>query len=322
MVRRFLVALLVSAVLAAVLYLLFLGVADRQAILGAVQRLTLAGWAAILGLSLLNYLLRFLRWQLYIRRLAGLLVPTRQHLAIYLAGFALTTTPGKVGEAVRSLYLKRHGVRYSHSLSALFVERLVDVLTIAILTTVAALSMPEVRSYAIGTLLVVAAVVVAIRKGFVERLVQGMGNRMPLLRLRTLAGQLADMLRGSSRLLKTRFLYGGLGLGLLSWGAEGLGLYLILQYMGVDVPLPLAISAYAVAVLAGALSFIPGGLGAAEVVMYWLLLEMGVPVPEAAAATLVCRIATLWFAVLLGLLPFAVLSFRQVIPDTLPPGED
>ena len=77
------------------------------------------GIALILGLSLLNYCLRFVRWQLYLSRL-GYDLPHGLSLRYYLAGFAFTTTPGKAGEAVRSLYLKRHGISYSQSLSALF----------------------------------------------------------------------------------------------------------------------------------------------------------------------------------------------------------
>ena len=63
------------------------------------------GWAegaAILGLSLLNYALRFVRWQWYLSRL-GHAIPAPQRALIYLAGFALTTTPGKAGEAGRGI---------------------------------------------------------------------------------------------------------------------------------------------------------------------------------------------------------------------------
>ncbi len=54
--------------------------------------------------------------------------------------------------------------------------------------------------------------------------------------------------------------------------------------------------------LAGAVSFLPGGLGGAEAAMLTLLIYGGLELPEAAAVTLVIRITTLWFAVLLGLL--------------------
>ena len=54
--------------------------------------------------------------------------------------------------------------------------------------------------------------------------------------------------------------------------------------------------------LAGALSFIPGGIGATEAVMYLLLTQTGVDSATALIIPLINRISTLWYAVLLGLL--------------------
>jgi uncharacterized protein (TIRG00374 family) len=53
--------------------------------------------------------------------------------------------------------------------------------------------------------------------------------------------------------------------------------------------------------LAGALSFMPGGLGSAEAVMGGLLMLSGMSGAEAVAATALTRIATLWFAVAIGI---------------------
>jgi uncharacterized protein (TIRG00374 family) len=70
--------------------------------------------------------------------------------------------------------------------------------------------------------------------------------------------------------------------------------------MGLDVSLPFAFSVYSLSTLAGAISFIPGGLGSSEVVMLGLLTWTGIPEAEAVAATIIIRLATLWFAVALG----------------------
>jgi uncharacterized membrane protein YbhN (UPF0104 family) len=59
---------------------------------------------------------------------------------------------------------------------------------------------------------------------------------------------------------------------------------------------------YALAVLAGSAAFfLPAGLGGMELVMTTLLVAQGAPLPVAVVATLLCRIATLWFAVLIGM---------------------
>ena len=100
-------ALTLSMGLTALLYLGVVLFADREAVLAAWWRISWPALAAIFALSLLNYLLRFWRWQRYIAAF-GHVLPWRRHLLYYLAGFTLTVTPGKAGEEVRSLYLHQY----------------------------------------------------------------------------------------------------------------------------------------------------------------------------------------------------------------------
>ena len=68
---------------------------------------------------------------------------------------------------------------------------------------------------------------------------------------------------------------------------------------------------YAATTVAGALSFLPGGLGVTEAGMLALLGRLaGIARGTAAAATFVTRAATLWFAVALGL-PALLLYARR-----------
>ena len=80
----------------------------------------------MLALSLVNYLTRAARWQLFTSRL-GMSVPFTHTLKYYFAGFAMTTTPGKVGEALRLWFMERaHGYGYTR-IAPLFVgDRLSD----------------------------------------------------------------------------------------------------------------------------------------------------------------------------------------------------
>ena len=101
-------------------------------------------------------------------------------------------------------------------------------------------------------------------------------------------------------------------LSVVAWAAEALAFQWILQGLGLDSGFAFAAFVYAVAMLAGALSFMPGGLGGAEAAMVALLLWAGMPLPDAVAATVLIRLATLWFAVVLGL--FALGAGRREAP--------
>jgi uncharacterized protein (TIRG00374 family) len=104
----------------------------------------------------------------------------------------------------------------------------------------------------------------------------------------------------------------GIALGVVAWGAEGVAFYYIMQVLGNDLTLSTALFIYAFSILVGALSFLPGGLGGAEITMVTLLMLNNVAQPQAVAATVLIRVATLWFAVALGI--FALTLPERKLP--------
>ncbi len=131
--KQYSVALIVSMILAFMGYMLAVLWGGSEQTLQALKSLSLPLWLLILGLSLGNYSLRFFRWETYLRQISDVVIPKSHHLLIYSAGFALTTTPAKAGEALRSFYLKPMGVDFRTSLSLLFVERLNDLLAVILI---------------------------------------------------------------------------------------------------------------------------------------------------------------------------------------------
>ena len=108
-----------SVLLAASGYLAFAVWSGWAEVADAVTRVGVLGLGVTLALSLVNYGLRFLRWQGCLAAL-GHPVPWKPGLQIYLAGFALTSTPGKNGEALRGVLLRPRGVPYPMSFAAFF----------------------------------------------------------------------------------------------------------------------------------------------------------------------------------------------------------
>ena len=297
------------AALAVLAYLGFALLGDASVIRDGLQRLGPMQWLVLLGLSLCNYGLRFLRWHGYLRALGARLTWQRD-LLIYLAGFAFTVTPGKAGEAVRSVYLRAVGVSWSPGLAALAVERVLDLTAIVIL---AALALRVFTDQALPALLVVglvAGLLLWVTRPAVARwLLAWLPTTGRWARLTTGARSILDQTR---RLLAPRRLLGGLALGVLAWGAEAWGFYLLLGWLAVDIAAAHAIGIYAAGMLAGALSFLPGGLGGAEAAMVALLVAGGAPFGTAVLATVICRAVTLWFAVVLGVLAVLALGRRSM----------
>lgn len=288
-----------SLVLAVLLYATLGAGIDGERTLAAMRQLEFEWWAAILGLSLLNYALRFIRWHGYLAWL-GEHVPVLRHALIYISGFALTTTPGKAGEGLRSVYLARLGVPYPHSLAAFFAERFLDLLAIALLSMLVLIAFSGYIWWVIAPIVALALLLVAIRQ---RRLLDAMKRRYqsPDTRVEKLLASAVSAWDQAFALMANRPLYAGMSVGLVAWAAEGVSLFVIAHGLGITLDLTTAIGIYAVSMLVGALSFIPGGLGSTEAVMALLLKLSGVDGSTAIAITLIARIATLWFAVVLGL---------------------
>ena len=296
--RRLLIAV---AALATLVYLGGAFVVDSARIIAALQQLAWLGCGLVLALSAANYAVRFERWRTFLSRL-GHELPFRRHLLYYLSGFAFTVSPAKAGEAVRSLYLRGYGVTYSQSIAALFVERLQDLLAMVLLASLIMTDRPAYRPLVLGALVLVLALVIGATNKGLPGLLDRLATHLTHVRLLRLLSALANLLRSSRALLQPRLLILGSAAGVVSWGAEGLGFYVICQALHIHMPLLSALGIYALAVLAGSAAFfLPAGLGGMELDMTTLLVAEGAPLRVAVVATLLCRIATLWFAVLIGM---------------------
>lgn len=252
-------------------------------------------------LSLLNYGARIARWRSYLARL-GHSMSFGFTALTYTAGFAFTLSPGKVGEMVRARYYAPLGVPLAHVAAAFFVERLLDLLAMLVLAMLILTISDRYEiamwgaAIAISTALVLLTVMPWTR---VERTVRD-SSRVPKAIRGTLAGA-AHALASARVLLTPRALVTGFLIGLVAWGLEGLGLGLLgSMFAPSHLDTLAAVGIYAIAILAGALSFLPGGLGSTEAIMAALLVTQGYPLPQALLITLTCRLVTLWLAVAVG----------------------
>ncbi len=281
-------------------------------VLHLLGRLGPASVGALLGLSLLNYAARALRWHLFSRRV-GVELSLGRDALYFVAGFALTVTPGKLGEALRLWLLRRgHGYRYERTASLLVADRLSDFAGIAFLCVVGAASFADRLAGAVAALLLVAAAtVVLLNLRLTLRLVNAAYARVG--RWPRLFARLRTMLRALARLASWRVYGLGLVLAVLGWLAEATALHLLLRVLGAHATLMQAVFVFTFSMLVGAVAMLPGGLGGTEVSMAALLVALGVQLDIAIAATAVIRATTLWFAVGLGFLalPLALRAAGQ-----------
>lgn len=277
-------------------------------------------------LTLMNYFLRFLKWHFYLKQIGVHKLPWPQSLRLFVAGFPLAVTPGKIGEALKGVWLNRlTGVPVGRGISVVLAERISDGLAVLVLSTLGVIAYPRFwPAFAIIlALLIIVITLSQIRP--VALYLLGVGERLPLVN--RMARGLHEFYEGSFLLLRPGVMVLAVLLGSISWLGEGIGFYFIL--LGLGLPPSLQLMASAVFVLSfsmavGAASALPGGLGAAEVTIAGMLtLILGENPALATSATLLIRLATLWFAVGLGLVTWTfsmdllgLNTDREVIVET------
>lgn len=271
----------------------------------------------ILGLTLLNYLLRFLRWHYYLGLIQAR-VRRRDSLAIYFSGLAMVVTPARLGEWLKCHLLTRVSpTPISRSAPVIVAERFCDVLALGLLASAGLALLGRGWEDLILALSLAAVLVALARYRPLATKALGLARRLPFLSSRI--EPLQRFYDSFYTLFGPRALTVGVGLGLAAWTAESLGFYMVVRGLGwVDGWLVKSILIYSLASLAGSLSLLPGGLGATEggiAGMSQLLLGMGRSL--AGAATLIVRLCTLWFGVALGVV-FLLLTLRRL---RIPPQE-
>ena len=253
-------------------------------------------------LVLLGYGIRYGRWRLLLGALnhhPAMVTDAR----IWMGSYAFTATPGKSGEAVRSLLLKQDcQVPVPPTLMALVVERLTDgtaVLLLLFINLPLLLRWNVPITVPIGVALIgVIAGWLVFRSPWAKALLQTTAKRLLPPKLARAGG---EGLTALQQLLQPALLLQATVIGALAWSLEGVSLWLLLQGIGIKgVGIGGATIAHTAAGLVGALTLLPGGLGSTEAGTVGLLALQGVSVSSATPVTLLIRLMTLWFATALG----------------------
>lgn len=277
----------------------------------------LAGFAwwtflAALALAFGNYVLRFLKWEYYLRLLDIRGVKKGDSFLTFLSGFVLSVTPGKVGEVFKSLVLwQTYEIPGARTAPIVVAERLTDLIGVIILIAAGSTRFSGGLLWAGAGSAVVSMILIVVASRrlsmwFVDLIawMPGPGKRLAP-KLREAYESLYALTRPSTLILPTI-------LSVAAWFLECLALWVILHGFGRATSVLGASFFYATSTLAGALIPVPGGLGVTETVMRTLMRQLGnVDQAGATGAMLLVRFATLWFAVIVGFVALSLLRRRH-----------
>ncbi|MCZ7680459.1 MAG: flippase-like domain-containing protein [Sandaracinaceae bacterium] len=165
LVRKVLLGTLLGALVLAALSLY----ADVSALGASLGAFDWSAFAVALALATGNYALRYVRWQLYLRRI-DVAVPHAESALVFLSGFVMSVTPGKLGEVFKSLLLyESRGVSIAKTAPVVFAERLTDLVALVILTALGSLSFAEGVPIAVAGALVLGSIPARVRVAAARR---------------------------------------------------------------------------------------------------------------------------------------------------------
>jgi len=274
----------------------------------------------IFGLVAFSYVVRFVRWSYYLRVLE-VTVPLRMNVAIFAAGLSMTISPAKLGEVLKSVFIRQvNGAPMARTAPAVVAERLTDGTGMILWGFVGALAFSFGPESLLLFLALTTAGIVVLRSKHLSLLAERTLLKLPLLH--RLAPHLGDFHGASNELLATRPLIVGTAISFCSWGIELLAVHLCVVEMGTETPFLVVVFIFVVSSLGGALTMLPGGIGAAEAGMAGMFDTVaGLSAGTSVALTFVIRLATLWFATLIGIV--GLLLVRRMIgkpTDVVPTG--
>ncbi|MBE9046270.1 HAD-IB family hydrolase [Pleurocapsales cyanobacterium LEGE 10410] len=300
---------ILSAIAAAVLYLGIVLWSGAEQFWQTLELLPPWLISALLALVFVGYCFRFWRWQWYLQQM-NYQVPLGSSFRIFLASFALTASPGKAGESIKSLLLKRHhSVPVAPTLAGLFCERFTDALSVVLLICLSLFSIVQNQWLIVVVGLVQLVIILVLQQPILIKQLLKPLNKWS--KLRSILARIKALIDSTSILLKPRILLGSTLLALVAWSLEGIALYFIFQFLGATSITPYqAVLIHTASGLVGALSLLPGGIGGTEAITISLSILHGATQTTAVAATLLIRLLTLWFAVGVGILAMLLVQKR------------
>jgi uncharacterized protein (TIRG00374 family) len=285
----------------AIIVYVILGIyADFGNLLSALESFDWRYVILLLGLTTLSYLIRFVRWNFFLKGV-GVNLNLKDNLFIYLSGLSMTITPAKAGEVWKGWLIKDiNGDSLSKTVPVVISDRLTDMLALVIFSLLGILYYKQGAYVIITILILFGGFIIAIRTEAISNLLIGILEK----RAGKYSKDVKSMHITFKETLTPKKLIITTTLGLIAWFMECMALYLTVIGFGDHIGIIVSTFTFSFASLAGALSLIPGGLGVAEATLSGLLQFFGLTATISVGAAIIIRFTTLWYGTFLGIIVY------------------
>ena len=299
--KKFFVFLISSIII----YATFLIVSDLNKLSENIVDFKIEFLPLILSLVSAGWVALYFRWVLLLKNLKYSL-PHKENFPIFLSGFALSVTPGKVGELLKSQLLKeKFDLPIKISAPVILIERFYNAIGIIIISIFGILVFDFSGIVILITTCLLILIFFILRS---ERLfhifIQKISKISFLSKFSNSFMNSYDVIKESTR--PRIFIISSI-LSAIYWIFESIAVYFILKSFGIDLLSIIdVIPTYATSIILGVASFIPAGLGVSESTLIGLLSLQGLTISTAVSLTIFIRLLTLWYSVFIGFIALKI----------------
>lgn len=278
---------------------------DLETVVDTISLVEIETILIVASLVFLAYILRFLKWHYFLYE-CGEPTPLRTSLYVFFSGLAMVITPAKGGELWKAWLLQsRTGTKKSKTGVVVFAERLTDLVALLLLGISVIYTIANV--WFLISVVILTIISILMREYIISFVTGIISNRLS----EDVDESRQNILDTANDLVSFKSLLISIVLSVLSWLLEGIGLWYILIEAGGGIDALTTVSIFSASSVAGALSFLPGGLAVTEGSMVSLLVIQSVPKALATQSTILIRTLTLWFAAFLGLFVYTIGRIRE-----------
>ncbi len=307
-INKFLIILIITIII----YTGFLFFSDFSKIYEHLGTFDINYLFPILLLVSFSWCVLFLRWTLLLKNL-DISIPHKSNFIIFISSFALSATPGQLGELIKSKLLKnKFNVPISKTAPLVLIERIYDLIGAII---VSSLGISYIESGNIMLLIftiILFSLVILLRSKtiFIKFLtlfekISFLKNKIPII---------SETYESIQPSLNPKIFLSSTILSIIYWILVGTSSYLVLLALDIStISFLHMISIYSSSIIIGAVSLIPGGVGVAEGSITGLLTLGGVEISIAFVIGILVRVFTLWYGVIIG---FILLKINGGINDS------
>ncbi len=217
----------------------------------------------------------------------------------------MSVTPGKMGEVLKSYLLKEeNGTPISKSAPIVLAERLTDFLSIILLCLIGSIvfNYGQILILIIGLFFIFTVAILSMKN--VSLKIIGFFEKISFLKKHI--EKIHAAYNSVYVMMSLKHLTVATLISVVSWFFECIGFYLVINIFsessGLQINLLSATFIYAFSTLIGAIAMLPGGVGLTEASLTGLLVFSKISVDISVASTIIIRLATLWFAVFVGII--------------------